>query len=352
MNRKKIKEIVQRYLTYEYHKALNDSANKTLKSIESVKGKTDPKMIRLSNEYASDVLGWKGYAPWLYVYCAVSDSFKEGWIPDNYYGKIVVPALKGDYGKIANLKSLTNILFHEPLFPDRAYYANGLFFSTNYEVLSPEKVKEHVFKDSDKIAFKLDNSVRGWGISFFEKSGFDVDKIKKLGNGVIQAYINQHDFFQEFMPNSVATIRLTTTVDDQGNCTVRACFLRIGRSIDTHINSESRISIPVDLKTGELYEQGFMPNWTTTDKHPDTGIRFAKRQIPHFDKCISTALSLHRSIPLARCIGWDMIVDHRNDVRIMEWNGNHNGIKFSEATQGPCFSDLGWETLWKSPIKS
>jgi hypothetical protein len=31
----------------------------------------------------------------------------------------------------------------------------------------------------------------------------------------------------------------------------------------------------------------------------------------------------------------------------MEWNGTYNDIKFSEATQGPCFADLGWERLWK-----
>jgi len=347
MNRKKIKGLVQRYLTYEYHKALNDSAKKTLKSIESVKGKTDSKMIRLSDEYAGDVLGWKGYAPWLYVYSAVAETFKEGWIPDNYYGRIVVPSLKGDYGKIANLKALTSKIFNEDAFPDLVYYTNGLFFSRDYEVLQPEKVKDLVFRNSDKIVFKSDNSVRGFGISFFEKASFDVIKIKKLGNGVIQGYINQHSFFKEFMPNSVATLRVTTTVSKMGDCTVRACFLRIGRSVDTHINSESRILIPINLKTGELYDQGFMPNWSTTDRHPDTGISFANKRIPNFASCISIALDLHKLLPLAQCIGWDMIVDENDNVKIMEWNGSHNGIKFSEATQGPCFSDLGWEILWK-----
>ena len=65
-------------------------------------------LIKLSNEYACDIFGWIGFSPWLYVYSALAQTFKEGWIPDNYYGKIVVPALKGDYGKIADLKSLTS----------------------------------------------------------------------------------------------------------------------------------------------------------------------------------------------------------------------------------------------------
>jgi hypothetical protein len=29
----------------------------------------------------------------------------------------------------------------------------------------------------------------------------------------------------------------------------------------------------------------------------------------------------------------------------MEWNAEHNDIKFSEATQGPCFADLRWDRL-------
>lgn len=48
-----------------------------------------------------------------------------------------------------------------------------------------------------------------------------------------------------------------------------------------------------------------------------------------------------------RCIGWDVTLDDQENVRIMdmEWNAGHNDIKFSEATQGPCFSDLHREWL-------
>ena len=61
-------------------------------------------------------------------------------------------------------------------------------------------------------------------------------------------------------------------------------------------------------------------------------------------------MELHRSIPFVRSIGWDLIIDINDTVKVMEWNGYHNDIKFSEATQGPCFSDLGWEKLWKENL--
>jgi hypothetical protein len=56
-------------------------------------------------------------------------------------------------------------------------------------------------------------------------------------------------------------------------------------------------------------------------------------------------LRCHARTPLVRCIGWDMTVDHEGGVQILEWNGGHRNIKFTEATQGPCFADLGWTKL-------
>lgn len=346
-----ISQLTDRY----YHFDQGIQAKKILKNLESVKGKTDPRFIQLSNEYAVDVLGWRGYAPWLYVYSALSESFKEYWIPDNYYGKVVNPLLKGNYGKMSVLKSLTNKLFKNDMgenvsgnvFPDIAYYVNGFFFLNNYAILDEDKLSEELFANSETIVFKLDRSWSGKGVFFFNKSSFKVEKIRSLGNGVFQNYINQHTFFEQLMPSSVATLRMTTVIDDNYKASLRACYLRIGRSTDKHVKSESHIRIPVDITTGELNNTGYLSNWLPIDRHPDTQIVFAKLRIPFFQDCISTALELQKLVPFVRCIGWDMIVARDNSIKIMEWNGGHNDIKFSEATQGPCFSDLAWEKLWK-----
>lgn len=66
-----------------------------------------------------------------------------------------------------------------------------------------------------------------------------------------------------------------------------------------------------------------------------------------FKTCVLTVTKLHKKAPYARCIGWDVTVDGDENVRLLEWNPEHNGIKFSEATQGPCFADLGWERRGK-----
>jgi hypothetical protein len=330
-----------------YHLNHKKKAKNILNEIESIKGKTEPKLIELSNEYSKDVLGNICYAPWLYVYSAISGSFKEGWIPDNYYGRIVVPFIKGDYGKVSELKPLANKLFNSNLFPDIAYYVNGLWFSANCKIIGANDLKEVIFQKSSVVVFKLDNSLQGRGIFLFEKHSFDLEKIGLLGNGVFQEFINQHPFFEELMPTSVATIRITTVLKNDGNASVRACYLRIGRNVDTHVKSSSHIRVPINIDNRELNPMGYLTNWNTTEKHPDTDFIFAKKEIPCLNECFSSALQLHKSLPHVRCIGWDMIINQDNEVKVMEWNGFHNDIKFSEATQGPCFGDLGWEKLWQ-----
>jgi hypothetical protein len=163
---------------------------------------------------------------------------------------------------------------------------------------------------------------------------------------LFQEYVNQHPLFDEFMPPSVATLRLTTTVDSDGSCRVKACYLRLGRAGETHVKSESHVRVPIDPKTGQFAEEGYLPSWLTIDRHPDSKTKFAGMRIPNFSGCVPTVLRLKTKLPFVRCIGWDVAIDKNADVKILEWNGDHNDIKFSEATQGPCFANMKWETLW------
>lgn len=343
-----IKEIKKNISDNSYHSRHKKRALKVLKNIESVKGKTDTKLIKLSDEYAKDVLGSKRFAPWLYVYSAMSEEFKEGWIPDNYYGRIVVPKLKGNYGNIANYNSLTKKLFKCSNFPDFAYFTNGLWLSSEYNVLSKKEVLNTIHSENYKLLYKTDSSSKGKGVHFLEKENLKIDNLELLGNVVIQRYINQHSFFQDISPNSVATLRITSVMNNNGEVTVNASYLRMGGISDTHVKSSSHIRIPINIITGELDRYGYTTNWLRINEHPDTKFIFENKRIPNFNKFIATTVKLHKMVPFTRCIGWDMTIDTDNEIQVMEWNGSHNDIKFSEATQGPSFSNLGWEELWKN----
>ncbi|WP_116135502.1 sugar-transfer associated ATP-grasp domain-containing protein [Trinickia diaoshuihuensis] len=335
----------RRLFDVRFHRSHRAQALAIHKTLEQYLGKTRRADLERADAYARDVLGHARYAPWLYVYAAIAGRFKEGWIPDNYYGHVVVPKVKGNYGMASSLKSLQRTIFNSDAFPDLAYFANGLFMQPDATVIAPDALVKRLFAKSDVVIFKVDNSLQGRGIFFFDRPTFDIEKVKALGNGVFQENIAQHDILGRFAPRSVATLRITTAVNDEGIVSARACYLRLGRDADTHVKSSSHVRIPVHCATGELGEHGYLTDWTVVREHPDSKIRFAGVKVPAFQDCLATVLDHHRKVPYARCVGWDVAVDEDERVKLMEWNAEHNDIKFSEATQGPCFADLRWDRL-------
>lgn len=340
------KKIIQEATWKRMHLLQNNKAKVVLRKIEKRKGKLSVQLIDECDEYAQDVLGDKVYAPWLYVYSAVQGEFKEGWLPNNYYDRYVVPMVAGAYGDVSFLKPFSRNLFHSELFPDIGCYVNGLWFTKNLEVISEDQVADYLFRFGDKIVYKCDeNCFQGLGVHFFQKDTFSVQKIKLEGNGLFQEYIRQHDLFNQMMPDSVATLRITTVVDKFGLISPRTSFLRVARKAETHINSRTELGINVDIKTGELSKDIYAEAYRILRYHPDTNFDFEGKYIPFFDKCVEEVSKLHRMVPQVRCIGWDLSIDNSGNVKIMEWNGSHTDIEFSEATVGPCFADLGWDKL-------
>lgn len=343
-----VKSVLRSWTSHAYnHYADIREATKILKSVESYKGKTAARDLKLCDEYAMEVLGHKHFANWLYVYTAVSGRFKEGWIPENYYGSVVVPTLQGRYGRVADLRGLNAVMLQSDAFPDLLAYANGIFFDTAYRFVSPDAVHDKLFKNHERVVFKLDNSLQGRGIYFFTPDSFSVEKIQRLGNGLFQQVIQPHRLFETFVKHSVATLRITTVYKDDGEVSVRACHLRMGSGEETHVQARSQIRVPIHIESGAFHDRGYTAEWRETRIHPASHMGFAGNVIPAFSACVRTVTELHQKVPYTRCIGWDVTVDREENVRLLEWNAEHNGIKFSEATQGPCFADLGWERLRK-----
>lgn len=221
-------------------------------------------------------------------------------------------------------------------------YVNDTYFDPNYNVVSKNSVKAELFKNAERVVFKLDSSKQGKGIYFFDRNNFDPDAIQKLGNGLFQSFVTQHANLGKFSETSVATLRLTTVLKDDGETSLRASYLRFGIGQDTHVESSSAIRVPIDIVTGEFDQYGYLTSWLKTDQHPTSGAPFKDSFIPAFEQCKDKVISLHKKIPQVRCIGWDVAIDKDENVVLLEWNGGHNDIKFSKATQGPCFADLNW----------
>jgi putative polysaccharide biosynthesis protein len=324
----------------------NRQARTILGVIEGQRGPTDVKSISLANEYARDVLGSAKYAPWLHVYTAISGGFKEGWIPDNYYGLVVGPLTGGDASSVVRVKSFTNRILNTEALPDLAYVIAGIYYSRDFRPIGVADLVATLFDRHARVFFKADGTGQGRGVSVKTKADFE-KAAPRLPDGVFQAPIQQHEFFKPMSPRSTATLRITTARDPDGSVSVKAAYLRGGRATDDIVACSSHVRVPVDKQTGALADVGYLHDWRSTDQHPDTGFRFSGEVIPNFGDVIGLCKSLHESCPHMLCLGWDTCVNQEGKVEIMEWNARYNDIKFSEATTGPCFRGLGWETLWR-----
>ncbi len=342
-----IKSAFQKVENKRYHYLHKKEANSILTQIGLTRDKLSAHNRKMADEYAVDVFGSTRYAPWLYVYTLWAGGFKEGWIPDNYYGEIVVPKLQGDYGKISFNNMFTNAVFGTDKFPDLAYYVNRKWLSKNRQIMSPDLLEEFLFKNHDEIFFKLDNSLKGRGIYAFNKANFSLDKIKSLGNGVFQSRVRHHNFFENFSSEALATLRVTTVIDKNNNVSARSAYAKLGRLGETYINAKAQVIVPIELRTGVFENHGHLQNWSVLTSHPDSDVSFERKKIPKFNEIVELCINLHSKIPYVGCIGWDIAIDQNEELHILEWNGFHNDIKYAEMTQGPCFADLGWENLWK-----
>lgn len=331
-------------LEIEYHRRHRRQALVILKSLEKNLGKLSKKEKLSCDNYAREFFGSIKYAPWLYVYTKNQGQFKHGWIPDNFYGGVVLKEIGSDYGIIARFKSLQQFVLKSEILNDIASRINGHSYTRDLEWIDPSNLKKVLFEFYPRIVFKQDSSLQGIGVHIFDSDTFDINEISKLGNGVFQEYINQHLSLSVFEPGCLATIRITTTCHN-GVVKVRGSFLRLGRLGDTHVKATSSIKVPIDISTGRLNTEGFSPKLERSLHHPDSKIPFAGTVIPAFDKAIAYVQELHSKVPFIGCLGWDLAIDRECKIWLLEWNGEHNDIKFMEATQGPMFADLEWESL-------
>jgi len=340
----------------EYHRERLHTYNKkqafaALEMLEKQGGKLDSKLKKAADEYALEVLGDRKYSPWIYVYTAIKHSFIEGWFPEYYSDLVVRPLTDGKYGNLAIIKTLTNRILQTRAIPDTAYLIDGIVFSHDFKPIGLRNALDVIFKDSEIVFFKLNDSASGKGVKKIERDTFKMSDFLNKHDGCFQSIIVPHVFFDEINKSSTATIRLTTVRNNIGEVSARAAYLRVSRDNEKYVTSDSGVRIPIDIDSGLLGEFGFMNDWSYSAKHPDSGFIYSGKQIPYFSDAKQLCISLHESFPHFMLIGWDFCIDKNNEVKIMEWNANGAGILFHEAFTGPCFTGLGWETLWRKDNK-
>lgn len=303
------------------------------------------RQIKAIKEYAEAVLGSSLFYPWLAVYAAYRGEFLEGWIPDDYFGRVVLPRLNGNHRALPAIRSLSRRLFDSDLFPDLLHRVNGAWYSVEGERITLETAHALAFSEGDSVFMKAESSSQGRAITILRHGDF-LDAVLALdGNVVIQRAIEQHAWYAAIFEPAVATVRVLTVSSAEGTPRKRMVYLRVGRGDAQFVTAAEGLKVPVD-DLGMIGPFASSDGWQRYRRHPDTGFVFdARQRLPFFDQAVAACERLHARLPQVGVIGWDVAIAAEGRIEIMEWNAFHPGIKFTEAAVGPSFRGLAWEDL-------
>src|SRR5699024_10028232 len=347
--KKQLRSLLYNYKKSRYNNKINNTDLKLVKKMEEEYGyKLDLKLKKKIDEYAKETFGSVAYAPSLYVYTVYNQEFKEGWIPDNYFGFVVAPKVNKSLGHVASMKTMSIKIIQTNKLPDKFYIIDQKLYDEYFNLIEKKNVENTLFSFSDNYFLKLDNSSQGRGVFKISRDTFELNEIFNKGDAVLQLPIKQSKFFDEIIEDSVATLRILTFKDLNGKINFAASFLRVGRKNEDIVQAASSIKIPI------IDEEGTLNNFANADagwkryyEHPDTGYRFEGNKIPYFNNAVNDCLELHRQLPHVTIIAWDVSITDEGETKVIEWNAKHPGIKFLEACSGPMFKELGWEDLHK-----
>ncbi len=336
--------------THFYDARHRSDALETVRKIEQHTGRRLTKALRQqADDYAKSVYGSTRFAPWLYVYTLIHGSFREGWIPDNYLGRIVMPAVNGPLRFVADYKTFSNIVLSTDALPDIAYYIEGALYDRAMSPIDARQIRDLLPAGQCDVFAKQDDSLRGIGVQRISCDALNDEFFHGFGNCVIQSPIEQHPFFDEFTSKSVATIRVNTVREPDGSFTKRIAYLRFGHGDTAWIQANSSVQISILTDDGDLDPIGYDQDFLSCTAHPDTGVPFENKRVPKIADAVATCIDLHSKVPHFGMIGWDVTIDRDEKVKVMEWNIDHPGIKLAEPTIGPCFTGLGWEKFIDEP---
>ncbi|MBO2515787.1 MAG: hypothetical protein CW338_00730 [Clostridiales bacterium] len=152
----------------------------------------------------------------------------------------------------------------------------------------------------------------GQGIQKFAAADWqDIDafmnKLKEMGDGILEELVVQHPVMAGMCPTSVNTIRVATLLGDKQEGIVYA-FLRIGNGKVMDNVDCGGMAARVDVDSGKLLTVAADKAGNVYDTHPMTGTPIIGFTIPCWEEAKAMCLEAMRKVPQMRFIAWDVAI--------------------------------------------
>ena len=251
------------------------------------------------------------------------------------------------YKQVVSLqnKAMLDIYFPEIPFPFN-YLKNvrGVYWHKG-ETMTVKSAVEYIIKENIQ-QFVIKPSVdsgcgKGVKIVHLDSEDDQFEYLQNLfqsyGNDfVVQEVLKQHPSIQDMNPTSINSCRVTS-IFINGEFSY-STILKVGKNGSNVDNWHSSYLIGVD-QAGVVCEKGY-DNRLNSVSRTDNGKVFGGMELPCFKEMISQIKKWHiKFFPNIGIIGWDVIVDTNNQIKVIEINTDTPGVVGEQFCSGTFFKE-------------
>ena len=325
----------------------------------------DPEIIKKYKQKWSRIFHGKIDLRWLQLYSSSTKINSPDFVPENIFYSIIEPLLNEQTFSLSySDKNFYDLFYNEGLFPVTILRnIDGYYFDTAYHpiTLTNDEQLFEVLSGNDMILIKPSLSLESGGGKdvelFVFKNGKFTNKtdysltFKNLQtlykqNFIIQKYLHQHSFFEQFNQSSLNTIRVFTYRSPvTNNINILHCILRVGAK-NQHVDNfrVGGFAIGINSK-GLLNNFAFNKHGQKSYKVNEINLSDNKFIIPFFDKIQTKAKQIAERNIHQRLLGLDIAIDKLNNIRCVEVNNESNDINIYQLNNGTLFGEFTEEVI-------
>ncbi len=225
--------------------------------------------------------------------------------------KFVKKLNEKEYWHLFNNKNEFNEMFREYLKRDFIYPITEKHDETI------EWLKKH------EVFFAKPNDGQcGKNIEKIKTSDWNND-LEKLYNHLVEnkLYLLEEPVIQceemnKLNKSSVNTTRMVSVMNDKGEVTILATFVRIGNGKCVDNFNSGGMTAKVDVETGIILEEAVNKNGELFEKHPLTGTKIKGFQIPYWNEAKEMVKEAAKKSKHVRYVGWDVAMSINGPVLI------------------------------------
>ena len=339
----KLKKIAHALIVWRRCMLSRGQARIVRKTMIRVNGHTvvDKQVKKKIKAYCKATFGTTAYWPWLAVYSEMRGRYIDGWVPNDFFIYKVLPQInRVETSHISVYKTLDYKLFGDMAIKPVFLVIGHKLFDHNYELLSRTQV-EAILKTIDfELVIKKDGGSGGHQVRFVQPEEIHVEKLFGKGGYVIQPAIRQHHKMAEVYPHSVNTLRVLTYNDSFTNVTAKAVIMVFGTGRSKASNAAQGGRYLYIGDDGRPVTKAFRivgPARLKEEVHPDTGFLYNQIEVPFVEEVKDFCIRAHYKFPYTGYIGWDVCIDDKNQIKILEWNARLQVFWDFESMIGPGF---------------